>query len=293
MASYKVIEPSGLMEFLSVTFPDSSRSKLKGLLAHQKVSVGGKIITKYDFPLEVGMEVEIQKKADRIFRNKRLEIVYEDDFVIVINKSEGLLSVATERGEGEQTARSILDDYMKRTGHRKGVYVVHRLDRDTSGLMMFAKSEEAQQRLRDNWKEIVYDRRYIALADGLMEEDSGTVHTWLTDRVTYVSSCPYDDGGQEAITHYRTIKRANRFSLVELRLETGRRNQIRVHLMNLGHPVLGDGRYGYEDMPNPVGRLALHAFKLCFYHPITGKPMAFETPYPLPFVKVVEVRKRK
>ena len=159
--------------------------------------------------------------------------------------------------------------------------MVHRLDRETSGIMMYAKDEKTQYTLRDNWHDIVYDRRYVAIVNGEVEREQGTVKSWLTDRKLYVSSSPVDDGGKLSITHYSTIKRANGFSLVELQLETGRKNQIRVHMESLGHPILGDERYGCEI--DPLNRLALHAFKLCFYHPITGERMEFETPYPNPF----------
>ena len=150
---------------------------------------------------------------------------------------------------------------------------------------MFAKDEKTQNTLRDNWHNIVTDRRYVAVVAGEMENNSGMVRSWLTDRKLYVYSSPTDDGGKEAITHYRTIKRANGFSLVELMLETGRKNQIRVHMQDLGHPIIGDGRYGLEEI-NPIGRLALHAFKLCFRHPVTGELMQFETPYPGEFKKL-------
>ena len=150
---------------------------------------------------------------------------------------------------------------------------------------MFAKDEKTQRTLRDNWHEIVFDRRYVAVVAGEMEKDAGKVESWLTDKKLYVHSSPVDDGGQYALTHYRTIKRGNGFSLMELKLETGRKNQIRVHMADLGHPVIGDGRYGVEDM-NPLGRLALHAFKLCFYHPVTREPMQFETPYPADFKRL-------
>lgn len=151
---------------------------------------------------------------------------------------------------------------------------------------MFAKDEKTQRTLRDNWHEIVTDRRYVAVVEGTMEKDYDTVVSWLTDKTLYVSSSEYDDGGSKSITHYRTIKRANGYSLLELDLETGRKNQIRVHMQDLGHPIIGDGRYGGEDSPNPIGRLALHAFKLCFYHPVTGDLMEFETPYPGEFKKL-------
>ena len=155
--------------------------------------------------------------------------------------------------------------------------------------MMFAKDEKTQHTLRDNWHELVFDRRYVAVVAGNMERDQGTVRSWLTDRTLYVHSSPVDDGGKESITHYRTIRRANGYSLMELNLETGRKNQIRVHMQDLGHPVVGDGRYGLEDV-NPLGRLALHAFKLCFHHPVTGMDMHFETPYPAEFKKLVSAQ---
>ena len=237
-------------------------------------------------PLKPGMKVQISReKGRKEFNHKLMKIVYEDAYIIVIEKMQGLLSVNTDR-QKERTAYTILNEYVQRSGKQHRVHIVHRLDRDTSGLMMFAKDEKTQRTLRDNWHDIVTDRRYVAVVVGEMEKDAGTVVSWLTDRKLYVYSSPTDDGGQESITHYRTIKRANGYSLVELNLETGRKNQIRVHMQDLGHPIIGDGRYGLEDV-NPIGRLALHAFKLCFYHPVTGELMRFETPYPGEFKKLV------
>lgn len=284
---YMVKEPMGLMEFLASKMPDASRTKLKSLLTKRVVFVDKKITTQYNFPLTPGMKVQISKeRGKREFRNRLMDIVYEDRYLIVIEKKTGLLSVNTER-QKERTAYTILNEYVQRSGKQRRVYIVHRLDRDTSGLMMFAKDEMTQQKLRSNWHGIVTDRRYVAVVDGDMEKDEGTVVSWLTDHKLYVSSSPYDDGGEVAITHYKTIKRANGYSLMELKLETGRRNQIRVHMQDLKHPVVGDGRYGREDGPNPIGRLALHAFKLCFEHPVTGEQMAFETPYPPDFKRLV------
>ena len=209
-----------------------------------------------------------------------LKILYEDAYIIVVEKKEGLLSVATEK-QKERTAQHILNEYVKRQHRSNRIFVVHRLDRETSGIMMYAKDEQTQHTLRDNWHDIVYDRRYVAVVAGSMEKDEDTVSSWLTDRKLYVSSSDVDDGGKFSVTHYRTIKRANGYSLVELQLETGRKNQIRAHMQTLGHPVIGDIRYGCE--ANSLGRLALHAFKLCFYHPITHEKMVFETPYPSVF----------
>jgi len=287
---YIVREHIELMEFLAARMPDASRTKLKTLLSKRVVLVDNVITTQYNFPLKPGMKVQISrdKGGKREFNHKLLKIVYEDAYLIVVEKQPGLLSVNTER-QKERTAVSLLNDYVKRSGRNNRVYIVHRLDRDTSGILMFAKDEKTQYTLRDHWKEIVYDRRYVAVVAGEMEKDAGSVRSWLTDRTLYVYSNPTDDEGKEAITHYRTIKRANGFSLVEVKLETGRKNQIRVHMQDLGHPVVGDGRYGFEEL-NPLGRLALHAFKLCFYHPVTGEKMEFETPYPSDFKRLVQKR---
>lgn len=284
---YLVKEPMELMTFLGKKMPDASRNKLKSLLTKRVVYVDNVITTQYNFMLQPGMKVKISKdKGRKEFSNRLLKIIYEDAYIIVVEKSEGLLSVNTER-QKERTAYQILNEYVQRSNKRSRVYIVHRLDRDTSGIMMFAKDEKTQHTLRDNWQEIVTDRRYVAVVEGEMEKDQDTVISWLTDRTFYVSSSRYDDGGARSVTHYKTIKRANGLSLVELNLETGRKNQIRVHMQDLGHPIIGDGRYGGEETPNPIGRLALHAFKLSFYHPITHELMTFETPYPAAFKKLV------
>lgn len=286
--NYNVKEPMPLMEFLASIMPQASRTKLKSLLSKRVVYVDNTITTQFDYPLKPGMKVQISRaRSTHEFHNRLLKIVYEDAYLIVVEKMEGLLSVSTER-QKERTAVSFLNEYLQRSaGRNHRVYVVHRLDRDTSGLMMFAKDEQTQNTLRDHWHEIVFDRRYVAVVHGDMEKDEGTVHSWLTDHTLYVSSSPKDDGGKEAWTHYRTIRRANGYSLVELHLETGRKNQIRVHMQDLGHPVVGDGRYGREEDTNPLRRLALHAFKLCFDHPVTGEEMRFETPYPPEFKKLL------
>lgn len=279
---YLVKEPMELMEFLASKMPQASRTKLKLLLSKRVVFVENVIVTQYNYALQPGMKVKISReKGTKEFHHKQLKIVYEDAYVVVVEKMHGLLSVNTDT-QKERTAYHILTEYVKRSGRHHGIYIVHRLDRDTSGLMMFAKDEKTQRTLRDKWQEIVIDRQYVAVVNGEVEKDADTVVSWLTDRTIYVHSSQTDDGGSKSITHYRTIKRRNGYSLMELELETGRKNQIRVHMQNIGHPIVGDGRYGVEDQ-NPLGRMALHAFKLHFYHPVTGEIMRFETPYPSSF----------
>lgn len=278
---YNVTEPDELMAFLMKKMDGVSRTRVKALLSNRVVLVDNVIVTQFNHPLKPGMKVQISREKNmHEFRHPMLKIVYEDAYLIVVEKKEGLLSVATDH-QKERTAQHILSEYVKRTHRNNRVFVVHRLDRETSGLMMYAKDEKTQHTLRDNWHDIVVDRRYVSIVMGDMERDQGQIRTWLTDRKLYVSSSNYDDGGKLSITHYKTIKRVNGFSMMELDLETGRKNQIRVHMSELGHPVVGDQRYGCEI--DPLGRLALHAFKLCFYHPVTGELMEFETPYPTSF----------
>ncbi|MCE2617492.1 RluA family pseudouridine synthase [Phocaeicola oris] len=278
---YNVHEENELMPFLMKVMNGISRTKVKNLLTNRVILVDNVIVTQYNFRLKPGMKVQISHaKNNREFRNPLLKLVYEDAYLIVVEKKEGLLSVGTE-SQRERTAQHILNEYVRSEHSGNRIHVVHRLDRETSGLMMYAKDEKTQHTLRDNWHEIVYDRRYVAVVEGSMEEERGIVRSWLTDHKLYVSSSLVDDGGKFSVTHYQTIKRNSRFSLMELHLDTGRKNQIRVHMAQLGHPVVGDSRYGSEI--DPLGRLALHAFKLCFTHPVTGERMEFETPYPKSF----------
>ncbi len=283
--TFPVKKSMELMEFLASQMPDASRNKLKSLLSKRVVYVDNVITTQFNFPLQPGMKVQISKdKGRKEFHSNLLKIVFEDEYLIVVDKREGLLSMGTDR-QKERTAHSILNEYVQRSGKQFRVFIVHRLDKDTSGLMLFAKDEKTKFTLQDYWDEIVKDRRYVAALSGDVEKDHGTVTSWLTDNKVFITySSMTDNGGEKAITHYKTIKRANGYSLVELELETGRKNQIRVHMKDLQHPVLGDVKYG--DGKNPIGRLALHAFKLSFYHPVTGQLMEFETPYPPAFKKL-------
>ncbi len=283
---YAVREPMELMDFLAAKMPDASRTKLKSLLSKRVVYVDKVITTQFNFQLKPGMKVQISKeKGRKEFRSTLMKMVFEDAYIIVVDKREGLLSIGTDK-QKERTAHSILNDYVQRSGKGNRVYIVHRLDKDTSGLMVFAKDEKTKVRMQDNWDKIVTERKYVAVVSGEMEKDHGTITSWLTDNKVFITySSMTDNGGEKAVTHYRTIKRANGYSLLELELETGRKNQIRVHMQDLKHPIIGDVKYG--DGNNPIDRLALHAFKLNFYHPLTGELMRFETPYPDAFRKLL------
>lgn len=284
---YKVDKTIELLSFLQQVMPETSRTKLKEILAHN-VYVNGRRSTQFNFPLQPGMEVEIQKQGgkDRL-RPRDLDIVFEDEHLFVVNKHEGLLS--SSKNVADKTVITVLNRYLEATHQRCTAHVVHRLDRDTSGLLLVAKSKRVAMMLEENWKETVYDRAYVAVAWGNIEKDKGTIHTWLTDGQYCVLSSPTDNGGKEAITHYIVKQRSRRYSLVELKLDTGRRNQIRVHLREMQHPVVHDPMYGYKDDVSPINRLGLHALRLCFKHPITQKRMQFETPIPQSFLKLMEL----
>ena len=280
---YVVDAPSELLEWLLANLKQS-RSKVKATLQGRGVRVGGKVVTQFDYRLEPGMKVAVSKvKKAAELKSRYVRLVYEDRHLVVVEKQAGILSMAA--GHSSLTVKAVLDDYFRRSNQRCTAHVVHRLDRDTSGLMIYAKEMQAEQILEHEWHERVYDRRYVAVVSGEMERDEGTVASWLRDNKAYITySSPVDNGGKYAVTHYHTLARTTQHSLVEYVLETGRKNQIRVHPADIGHPVCGDVKYGNGD--DPIGRLCLHAYVLCFVHPITNRRLEFETPVPVAFRKL-------
>lgn len=278
----QVTAESPLLEFLLANIKNESRTKIKATLRGRGIKVNGKFVTQFDFPLKPGMKIAVSKsKRNNLQLNSRyVKLVYEDRHLVVVEKNIGILSMAA--GHSSLNVKSVLDDYFHKSHQHCNAHVVHRLDRDTSGLMVYAKNMETEQILEHNWHDIVYDRRYVAVVSGEMEEDGGTIANWLKDNKSYITySSPVDNGGKYAVTHFHTLARTTDYSLVEYRLETGRKNQIRVHSADMGHPVCGDIKYGNGD--NPLHRLCLHAYMLCFYHPITGERMEFEIPIPSSF----------
>ena len=259
-----------------------SRSKIKATLQGRGIKVNGKTVTQFDYPVAAGTKIEVSKtkRNNDKLKSRYVKIVYEDQYLVVIEKNIGILSMAA--GHKSLNVKAVLDDYFKKTRQRCTAHVVHRLDRDTSGLMIYAKDMETEQILEHNWHDIVFDRRYVAVVSGEMENDEGTIENWLKDNKAYVTySSPVDNGGKYAITHYRVLDRTTEHSLVEYKLETGRKNQIRVHSADMGHPVCGDIKYGNGD--DPIHRLCLHAYMLCFYHRVTRQAMEFETMIPAAF----------
>ena len=313
----KVAEGGQLMDFLMAKMGGMARSSVKQLLGQRRVKVGNAIQTRHDFMLKAGDIVTVSSgRGNSQLTHPKLRIVYEDDDLIVVNKQPGLLTVAATPGSSETTAYSILRAYVKKQNARAGIYVVHRLDRETSGLLVFARSEELQHYMRQYWRELVTERTYIALTEGVLSPREGKITTWLTEdkRNAVVYSSPVDDGGDIAITNYKTLKTTTTpphpspqgresgsrhfsslegrpggvtYSLVELHLETGRTNQIRVHLASKGCPVVGDRKYGHGNESSPIDRLCLHAKVLAFIHPVTEQTVRFESPVPKEFSRVL------
>ncbi len=281
-----VTEPTELMSFLIESLPRQSRNNIKSLLARGQVSIDGKIVRQYNHRLEPGQEVVVDRSPNWGKEvGGGLKVLFEDQHLLVVDKPAGLLAIASDT-EKERTAYHQLTDYVREKNPANRIFIVHRLDRDTSGVMVFAKHEEVKRLFQDNWKDLMTERAYIAVVEGRIDKDGDTVHSWLLEtktKLVYSSAARGD--GLEAITHYRVLQTSPKYSLLEVHLETGRKNQIRVHMHDIGHPITGDKKYGAQI--DPLRRLALHARLLAFRHPLSGEPMRFETEIPPQFAALL------
>ncbi|MDD3160938.1 MAG: RluA family pseudouridine synthase [Bacteroidales bacterium] len=287
--TFEVKQESELLPFLMEKLHGISRNSAKSYCSLSFIRVDDRIEKRPNTILKPGQVVIIDKTSRKnAFRHPMLDIVYEDAFVIVVNKKEGLLSVSATESEKEVTAHRLLQEYAKKKDKRNRVFVVHRLDRETSGLMMFVKTAEIQQAFRDNWKQVVHERRYVAVVEGRIKKEYDTIHTWIKENKDFLNYSSLSKGdGQEAITHYKVIKRGATRTLIDVHLETGRKNQIRVHMHDIEHSIVGDQKYGIPGN-DPIGRLCLHAKVLSFYHPKTNEIKHFETPVPKSFLSLIK-----
>lgn len=284
-AGIVIQEAGALLPFLFAHFAGRSKTTVKSYLAHRQVSVNGCITTQFDTPLKPGDRVEVNfGHAREAVSHPMLRIVYEDDDLIVIEKRNGLLSVATDK-QIMRTAYSILSEHVKQEDERNKIFVLHRLDRETSGLMMFAKSEEIKVAIQSRWEETVVERKYFAVVEGIVAKDGGVISTYLTESKALKVYVTAKEEGKIANTGFRVLKRSkkNDVTLLELELETGRKNQIRAHMEYIGHPIVGDKKYGSKRAL--IGRVALHAGVLSFIHPVTGQRHDFSTPIPRKFME--------
>ena len=284
----KATKEAELMQFLMEKMGGMSRTSVKLMLSRRQVYVNEHIETKYNYTLKEGDTIRIQSGiAQQELQHPKLKLIYEDDYIAIVDKKEGLLTMATHRESHETTAYSILKNHLKKANPRAELYTVHRLDRETSGVLMFAKTKAIQQALQENWHQVVTKRLYCALVEGCPQHTEDTITSWLTEnkKSLRVSSSPTDNGGQKAVTHYKVTKTNGAYSLLEVQLETGRKNQIRVHMAEIGHPVVGDKKYGKG--LSSIKRIGLHAQILEFIHPITQKKVRFESPTPKAFNTLV------
>lgn len=279
--------PSALKAFILSAWPDLSGNRVNGLLHRGQVKLRGEVTTQFDAPVNEGDAVAINfTRPYTVLRHPRLQLVYEDEYVVVVNKGYGLLSVSRGAAKPETTAYNIVKNYLKECDSRQKVFIVHRLDRDTSGLMMFAKTPEAKEAMQHNWNNMVLERKYVAVVEGNVENDEGVIRSYLGETSAHeVFSTQDPQQGKLAVTRYKVLARGQGRSLVEYLLDTGRKNQIRVHSHELGHPIVGDRRYGASQ--SPIGRLCLHARTLRFVHPQSRNDMNFQLPVPAKFLKLV------
>ena len=278
---FPVTKEIELLDFLLETFPSQSRNSVKSLLSSHRVSIDGAPITQFNFKLFPGDIVIISSTPIKRKIRSNLPIIYEDDEIIVIDKPSGLLSIASDN-EKSATAYRMVTDFVQQKDKHNRIFVVHRLDEDTSGVLMFAKNPKIQKALQDNWNDIVSKRGYYAIVEGHFDKKSDTIKTYLkknAQNLMFSSKNPKD--GQLSITHYTVIKESKDYSLLDVNIDTGRKNQIRVHLGEKGHYVVGDDKYGNPS--NPLKRLGLHAYELAFTHPLNHKKMKFTSKMPKEF----------
>ena len=298
-AIYKVNRSDELLEFL-LRKCGTSRNNVKSLLVRKQVLVNGSVVTQYNFPLAKDDEVKLSKRpfkdgkvvtrpvASKTKPNvgksvsRSIQIIYEDDDFLAINKPEGLLSVESDKET--ECAYGYALEYMQAQGKNVRPFILHRIDKETSGVLVFAKNIKLHSMLKMHWNEQVTLREYFAVVEGILEKKQDTITTYLKENknnVVYVTS---DPTGQKAVTHYEVVKESGEYSLLKVRIDTGRKNQIRAHMQSLGSPVVGDDKYGKKQdgtqVKNPLGRLGLHASRLEFIHPVTKEIVAFNATLP-------------
>ena len=286
MLTFRVTEKMELIQLLMKAMHGISRNRAKAYLVNRLVLVDNTITTHPLAMVQPGQTVQLDRSKQKMsFHSNDLGVVYEDPYLLVIDKRAGLLSMSNNTRQ--QTVQMVLNRYLEKGGSRCTSHLVHRLDRDTSGLMIYAKDVMTQRSLIEGWQQLVTDRRYVALVTGEFDKKQGAIRSWLTEDKRFIThSSPTDNGGKYAVTHYNVLRSGNGYSLVELDLETGRKNQIRVHMSDMGHPIVGDFKYGSSD--ESLRRMGLHAYILAFRHPVNGKYLRFETPIPESFEKALK-----
>jgi 23S rRNA pseudouridine1911/1915/1917 synthase len=288
---FTVKEPAPLLDFLLKATGTTSKTRIRNLLQYGSVSVDGAVQKRADTALAAGQTVEIERKetiqARKVSARRPdapFPVLYEDEYLIALEKPAGLLSIGTE-SEKTKTFYKAVSQYVKdASGDGEKIFIVHRLDREVSGVMLFAKEEDVKHDLQENWADT--EKLYLALVEGHPAQESGTVRNWLKENsaMQVFVATERTPGAQLAVSHYRVLKTYASKSLLEVRIETGRKHQIRIHMAELKCPIVGDKKYGA--ITNPIRRLGLHAFSLSFTHPVTGERIHLEAPVPAAFTRL-------
>lgn len=284
---YVVNHSTTLLEFLLASIKGQGRNAIKGLLSHHLVSVNGAMVSQFDFPLHKEDVVIITSRPIANAHKKNdLDIIYEDEELIVINKPSGLLTIASDKEKGKTAYRKI-SDYLLSKDKKIRPFVVHRIDEDTSGILMMVKTHDLKELFQNNWNDLVLDRGYYAVVEGILNKKEGTIKSYLKEnKLNLMYSSNDKVHGKLSITHYKVLKENDEYSLLDVHIDSGRKNQIRVHMGDIKHNIIGDDKYGHPK--NPIGRLGLHAYRLTIKHPITGKTLKFETKMPSEFLKLIK-----
>jgi 23S rRNA pseudouridine1911/1915/1917 synthase len=281
---YKVTEETELMVFLIATLPGKNRNNIKTLLRDKFIEVDNKVQTQYNLKLHPSQTVSVRPKKGSVLQAtyKGLSIIHEDKYLIVINKNAGFLTKATNK-ERTKTAVAILQEHVQKTNRTNKIHIVHSIEREMSGVMVFAKTEEIRDALQESWNETIQEAIYSVVVQGKVEKETDTITSYLveSDASLKVHSSQNPKKGKKAITKFETVKVKKGLSLLKVTLETGRKNQIRVHMQDIKHPVIGDKKYGAT--VSPIDRLGLHLQKLTFKNPITQKLVTYEAPIPKNF----------
>lgn len=285
--SFEVKEETTLLPFLFTTLSGLSKTEVKSMLKYKHVAIKGAAVTQFDTPLLPGDKVEVNfGRSFYKFNNPQVKVLYEDEWMVVIEKASGLLSVANDTSK-EKNAYHILRDYVRHDNPQAELYVCHRLDQYTSGILIFAKDEALQKEMRANWDFYVKERKYMCVTENVPPKAEDTIESLLTQNEHLrVHSTNDESVGQLAVTHYRVIQSRGRYALIDVEIFTGKKNQIRVHMSEMGCPIAGDMKYGAET--NPLRRLMLHNYRLAFIHPVSGELMRFSLPTPTAFRKITQ-----
>lgn len=287
VAKLSIKQDGTLLAAAAALLPDHKPTKLKSMLRHNQLAINGVPTTQFDHPVVAGDVLWVNfDRSFQIFSHPRVKLVYEDNDIIVVDKGYGVLSTAAGR-PNDDTVYNIIKKYARGFSDKANVYVVHRLDRDTSGLMVLTRTKQARDKLIDNWNNMVVERKYIAIVEGKVAQHEGSIKSYLAENPDTFEMYSTDDKkvGRLAVTRYRVVEQGRKFAMVELEIKTGRKNQIRVHMYDMGNPVSGDRKYGGH--PSPINRVALHATVLSFVHPTLEKVVTFNSPVPENFKKMI------